>query len=138
MPDTRSKSVSPWLVALACIVAVFGVAALWAGASLVLRSQVGWFAVVAALDAILILRLAGWPEGRQRVGLALAVTLATILIANAMIATAQIGNAMGLRLAEALPRMSVELAALHARSNTGAIELVFYLVAIAVAWRLGR
>jgi hypothetical protein len=111
------------------IAAIAGVAAIWAGIAAITMGQTAWMAIVAALDAALLMRLAGWPGGRSRAALALA---------NALVATAQIGRAMGMRPYDALPAMSVELAALHARSNTGWVELVCYVVAMAIAWRLGR
>jgi hypothetical protein len=120
------------------IAAIAGVAAIWAGIAAITMGQTAWMAIVAALDAALLMRLAGWPGGRSRAALALGITALTIVFANALVATALIGRAMGMRPYDALPAMSVELAALHARSNTGWVELVCYVVAMAIAWRLGR
>jgi hypothetical protein len=123
---------------LAGVVAIAGVAAIWAGAAAITRSQCGWIAPLAALDAALLLRLAAWPGGRSRSVLALAITLSTIVGANALVATALIGRALGLRPYEALSGMSLELASLHAQSNTGWTEWLWYALAAVVAWRLGR
>lgn len=122
------------LALAACVVAVFGVAAVWAGASALLRLPTPWMAIVAALDAVLLLRLASWPRGASRTLLAVAVTLATILVAQHFVATANIGVAMGLRPFEALPLMSMELAMLYARSNLGVADLACYAAAMAAAW----
>lgn len=132
------KPVNRWMALAACVVAIIGVGAVWAGVSLVTRNHAGWMSVVAALDAALLLRLAGWPAGRQRVALALAVTALTVVAANFLIATAQIGRAMGMRPFEAIPRMSSELAMLYASTNNGWAELIWVVLALLVAWRLAR
>jgi glucan phosphoethanolaminetransferase (alkaline phosphatase superfamily) len=126
------------LALTACIVAIFGIAAIWAGISAVTRSQCGWMAVIAALDAALLLRLAVWPPGSGRAAIALVVTLMTVLLANYFVAATQIGLSMGMRPVESVPRMSLELASLYASSNNGWVELLWLGLASAVAWRLGR
>ena len=129
---------APALALLACAVAIAGVAAVWAGASLILGGQCGFFAPLAALDAVLLLRLANWPAGPGRAALAGGVTLATIALGNYLLAAAHIGRAMGLRPVEAVGKMSLDLAWLHAQSNSGWAEGGWYLLALVLAWRLGR
>lgn len=137
--SARPTSVATQVLALAaCVVAVIGVAAIWAGLSLITRGQCSWMAPVAALDAALLLRLASWPAGPSRIALALIVTASTVLAANFLVAAAQIGSAMGLRPVEAVSRMSVDLAALYARSNNGWIEAAWYALALVLAWRCAR
>jgi hypothetical protein len=126
------------LALIACAVAIVGVAAIWTGVTLVLRGPAGWMAVLAALDAALLLRLAQWPRGNSRAGMAVAVTVATALLANYFVAAAQIGIAMGLRPYEALPLMGPELAMLYAQSNHGVVEWVSYAIAVIAAWVMGR
>lgn len=126
------------LALTACVVAVIGVAAVWGGLSLLFPGPCAWMAVVAALDAALLLRLALWPPGPQRAAVAIAVTLATVAVAGYFVATAQIGRAIGLRPFEALPRMSAELALLYAQSNTGWAELLWVAAALVLAWRSAR
>lgn len=138
MTDSTPPAATLWFALLACAVAVVGVAAVWAGMSLVTRSLCGWMAVIAALDAALLLRLANWPGGRGRALAALAVVVLTVLVAAYFVATAQIGRTLGLRPFEALPRMSLELAALYLRSNAGWVEALWSLSATAVAWRAAR
>jgi hypothetical protein len=126
------------LAVVAAGVAIAGIAAIWAGVAAITGTQCAWFAVVAALDAALLLRLAAWPTGRSRAVFALSITVATVLCANIFVAAAQIGRVMGLRPYEALPRMSLELAALHTHANTGWLEWIWYAIAVALAYRLGR
>jgi hypothetical protein len=127
-----------WIVLPALIMAVLGVAAVWAGVTMVSGSRAPWFAMIVALDAVLILHLAGWRRIGGHAMLALAVTAATIVVAQGFIASAQIGSALGLRLADALPRMSAELAVLHVCSNAHASELAWYLAALLLAAWLSR
>ena len=95
-------------------------------------------AVVAALDAVLLLRLASWPPGRARAAVALGTTLLTVALANYFVAATLIGLSMGMRPFESVPRMSLELAMLYAGSNNGWMELGWTALACVVAWRLGR
>jgi hypothetical protein len=130
-----ASTASHWLAISACAVAVVGVAAVWTGVSMIVRGPCAWFAVLAALDAALLLRLANWPPGRSRVALALGVVALTVVCAAYFIATAQIGHAMGMRPYEALPLMSFDLASLYARSNVGWAEGLWLALALVVAWR---
>ena len=133
-PQTASRP----LALIACAVAVVGVAAIWAGISLITHGMSAWMAPFAALDAALLLRLASWPAGRARVTLALVATALTILCANYLVAAAQIGRALGLRPVESVPHMSIELAALYAQSNSGWFEGACYVVAALLAWVFAR
>jgi hypothetical protein len=135
---SASRPTPRWLAFAACFVAIVGVSAVWAGVSLILAGICAWIAVLAALDAALLLRLASWPSGSGRAALALAVTLATVLVANYFVASAQIGRVMGLRPVEAVTRMSLDLAALYAQSNFGPIEAAWYAAAAVVAWLSAR
>lgn len=137
MTDKNAPASVPLGLA-ACAVAVFGIAALWAGASVLLGSSAAWFAIVAALDAVLLLRLANWPRGARGAAVTVAVTLLTIGVAQYFVATAKIGVVMGLRPFESLPLMSFDLAWLYAQNNTGAFEWGCYVVALVVAWLLSR
>ena len=138
MNSPNTPTASQWLALAACAVAIVGVAAIWTGASLIFRAPCAWIAVLAALDAVLLLRLANWPAGRSRVLVALGVLLLTVLCAGYFIAGAQIGRAMGMRPHEALPMMSVDLARLYLSSNVGWIEALWLALAGVVAWRGAR
>lgn len=123
---------------LASFVAIAGVGAIWAGASAITGTQCAWIAILAALDAALLLRLATWPSGSSRAAMAFGITLLTIVCANAFVAAAQIGRIMGLRPYESLPRMSLELTTMHVQTHNGWPELLWYAAALVLAWRLGR
>lgn len=138
MPPAPISASTQALAYGACLFAIVGVAALWAGASLILGGLSSWIAVLAALDAALLLRLAGWPHGRTRVALALAVTGLTALVAGYFVATAQVGRVMGMRPYEALPRMSPELAWFYLQTQLGWAEAVWLALAGLVAWRAAK
>lgn len=126
------------LVLVVALVAVLGVAAVWSGVSLMFRSNCAWMAVVTALDAALLLRLAAVPPGRARAGWAIAITLATVCVALFVIAAAQIGLLMGFRPADAVWRISPGLAWLYTSTNVGWLDGVWLAAALALAWRAGR
>jgi hypothetical protein len=138
LEPAQTKTLNRWIGIAACIVAVVGVAAIWAGVTLATRDHCGWMIVLAALDAALLLRLAGWPAGRGRAALATAVTLLTGIAANFLIAASQIGFSMGMRPVEAVPRMSLDLALLYAQSNNTGFDLFWWGLALFLAWRLSR
>lgn len=129
---------SPWVALAVALVAVAGVAAVWSGLSLVFRGSCGWMAVVTALDAALLLRLAAWPPGRARAGWTVAITLATVVVAWYLIAAAQIGLPMGARPAEAIWKISAGLAWLYTWTNWSWADLAWLVVALGVGWRAGR
>jgi Mn2+/Fe2+ NRAMP family transporter len=135
--DKNTPAAVPMALA-ACAVAVLGVAAIWAAASVFLKGPAAWFAIVAALDATLLLNLANWPRGGRRVAVAVTVTVLTIIVAQYFVATANIGVAMGLRPYESLPLMSLDLAGLYATTNTGPFEWACYAIAVVVAWAMAR
>ena len=137
MTDKNAPAAVPLALA-ACAVAVLGVAAVWAGASVLLKGPGAWFAIVAALDATLLLSLANWPRGPRRAAVAIAVTLLTIVVAQYFVATANIGVVMGLRPYESLPLMSLDLAWLYAVNNTGPFEWACYAIAVGLAWAMAR
>jgi hypothetical protein len=134
-PPTVAATVAAWLASL---VAIAGVAAIWAGVSLATASNVGWMALVAGADAALLLRLSGYPAGIDRGLMALIVTVSTAAFGGFLIATAKIGLAMGLRPIEAIGRMSIDLAWLYVEANAGWAELGWLAAGCVLAWRLGR
>jgi hypothetical protein len=83
---------APALVALGSC----GFAAAWILLAFARDRQCSWMAVFAALDAVLLLRLARMPAGWLRVLAAVAATAVSIILANWGIAAAQVGKAMGL------------------------------------------
>jgi len=88
---------APSLFAILLLVAgCLGFAAAWVLVAFARDRQCSWMALLAALDAVFLLRLGRVPPGAARSLLAVAATALTIVLANWGITAAQIGRAMGL------------------------------------------
>lgn len=83
----------------------FGFAAAWVLLAFARNTQCSWMALLAAVDAVLLLRLARMPSGWTRVALAVCATALAIALANWGIAAAQIGKVMGLLPWESLAKL---------------------------------
>lgn len=129
---------NPWLLAMVGLAAVLGMSAIWAGASALTRSSAGWMSLVVALDAVLLLHLAGQSAGPRRAWWAVGITLATVLAAAALVAAAKIGAGMGLRPAESLGRMSFNLIVLYWQANVSWVEAAWVSFGCVLAAKLGR
>ena len=73
-----------------------GFAAAWVLVAFARDRQCSWMALLAALDAVFLLRLGRVPAGAARTLLAVGGTALTIVLANWGIAATQIGRSMGL------------------------------------------
>lgn len=87
-----------------------GVAAAWVAAAMLTGSQTSWMAVVAALDAAWLLRLAGAPRGNARMVAGVLATLATIALAHWGIVSAHLAGMMGLPFLDTATRLGPSLA----------------------------
>jgi hypothetical protein len=101
-PSRPSRSV---LAAGLLLLGSAGVAAAWALLAVALDRQCSWMAVVAALDAILLLRMARVAPGLTRAALAVAATALAIALANWWIAGAQVGQTVGLLAWQSIPKL---------------------------------
>ncbi len=124
--------------ALFAVVAVFGMAAAWIILALMLNRQCGWMAALAAADIALFLRLGRAAPGAQRAFVAMFATVVAIVIANWCIASTQIGMSMGFGMVDSAYRLGTDLAwTLTGLANQGA-ELMWYAVALLIAYWLGK
>lgn len=126
------------LVLISSTVAVLGLAAVWTGVSLHFRSPSAWMLVVVSLDAALLLRLAGLPSGRLRLGLVLLLSLLTITASAVLVSASQIGMGMGMPAHYALPALSPGLIALYLQAQLGWSDALWLLPAAWLGWRFGR
>jgi len=94
-----------WLAPAFALLGSFGFAAAWVLLAFARSAQCSWMAVFAALDAVLLLRLARMPSGWTRSALAVATTALAIALANWGIAATQIGKVMGLLPWESLAKL---------------------------------
>ena len=138
MLKPQPRPTSTWLLCSVTLAAVAGMSAIWAGAASLTGGNAGWMALVVALDAVLLLHLAGQTGGLRRIYWALAITLLTVVAAAALIAAAKIGAGMGLRPAASLGRMSINLIWLYWQANMGWIELAWTAGGCALAARVAR
>lgn len=93
-PATRRPS--RWLVPLMLLLGGAGVVLVWVTLALYLQRQSGWMALLAAVDVVVMLRLAGMPRGPARTWLALLATPMICVAALWGIVAAQLGFALGL------------------------------------------
>lgn len=87
---------NPGFVLILLLLGSGGFAAAWVLLSLMSDSQCSWMALLAALDAAVLLRLARVPAGSGRAIVAVLATACIIALANWGIAAAQLGKMLGL------------------------------------------
>jgi len=92
-PPARRATWFSWLLLL---LGAFGFAAMWVLASLYSGRQLGWMAVLGALDIAWMLRLGGWRPGSPRMLAGLAATAAIVIVSNWFITATQLGSMLGL------------------------------------------
>ena len=110
-----------------------GFAAAWCLLAGALQSQAAWMAPLAALDAVLMLRLGRMPADWRRPAWAFIATLATILLANWGIAAIEIGRSMGLLPWDSALRLGPVYAWELLRLANGPAELAWYVLALVLA-----
>ncbi|TKR34035.1 hypothetical protein FCE95_07140 [Luteimonas gilva] len=127
-----------WLSVLLLALGCAGFAALWVLAALYTDRQLGWMALLGALDAVVLVRLGGLPRGAARAAWAVAATLTIVALANWGIAAGQIGTVMGLLPWESLLKLGPRYAWTLAQLANGAVEWLCAGAALALAAWLGR
>lgn len=132
MKPARTR-LRPLLPLVLLLLGSAGAAAFWTLLALSWDRQLGWMAVVAAVDVALLLRLARVARGALRGALALAATALAIALANWWIAGAQIGRMFGMLPWEAIPRTGLHYAWTLSGMANGPVELAWYAVALVVA-----
>ena len=135
-----AQRTAPSLLAILLLLAgCFGFAAAWVLVAFARDRQCSWMALLAALDAVFLLRLARMPAGATRSLLAVGGTLLTIVLANWGIAAAQIGRSMGLLPWESLGKLGPFYAWTLANLANPPVDLLWLaaslvLAAIAARW----
>ena len=120
------------------LLGVFGIAALWVLVALWQDRMLTGFALIVALDMILMVRLARLPRGPMRGVIAAGGTLLAILIANGWMMAARVGLLMGMMPWEGVTLMGPGFAwTLTQLANDGR-DLVIYLAAVLLAGWWGR
>ena len=115
-----------------------GIAAAWVLLSPATGRQCSWMAVAAALDAALLLRMAGQRPGPRRALLAVLATLLAIARANGAIAATEVGRMLGLTPWRSIARLGAGHAWLLVQLANDAIDLAWLGAGVVVAAVLGR
>lgn len=124
---------APWLPWTLIPLAVAGVTALWVLAALYSERQCSWMAVIAALD---VLWVQGFDRRRpplHRAAVATVATLASILLANWVVAATYAGGQVGLAPWEAVVRLGAGHALTLAGIANTWTDAVWLALALAVA-----
>jgi hypothetical protein len=122
-----------WLAPAFALLGSFGFAAAWVLLAFARDTQCSWMAVFAAIDAVLLLRLARMAPGWARSALAVAATALAIVLANWGIAAAQIGKVMGLLPWESLLKLGPNYAWTLASLANKPMDIAWLLAALVFA-----
>jgi len=132
MNDSAARR-TPWLAPVLLVIGSFGFAAAWVLLAFARDQQCSWMAILAALDAALLLRMARMPRGWLRAMLAVIATATTIVLANWGIAAAQIGRVMGLLPWESMTKLGPFYAWTLANLANPPIDLLWLATALVLA-----
>lgn len=134
-PSARRASWFSWLLLLlgAC-----GFAALWVLGSLYTGRQLGWMALLGALDIAWLLRLGGWRPGTGRMVAGIVATAAIVIVANWWITATQIGAMVGLDPWNSALRLGWHHAWILVQLANGALDALWVAVGLGVAAWLSR
>lgn len=138
MPRTDAEPAHPLFAFGVAGVTLLGVAAVWTVLNLRLGGLNGWLGGIAALDAVLMLRLARAAPGRRRAALATAATLAAALLVAYLTASLRTGMLFGLDPLQSVASMSPAFAWTLTLAAGSLFDLVLVVAALALAWWLGR
>lgn len=137
MPPTPTTRV-PLTALLLLLIGSAGMAAAWTLYAYARDQQASWIAVIAAIDAIVLLRLGRMPAGWPRALCAVLGTILAIALANWMIAAAQVGRSVGLLPWESLQRLGADYAWTLVTLANPPQQLAWLLAALVVAAVAGR
>lgn len=119
-------------------VGIAGFAAAWILLASATGRQSSWMALLAAIDAAVLLRIGGMPPGPRRATWAVAATMATILIAHWGIVAAGIGRLIGLTPLDSALKLGTGLAWTMAQLLNGPVDIAWLVASLAVAALAGR
>lgn len=144
MPPARPTSAAPahasrlrWLTwpyrLLMLLGACAGFVAIWVVLAWSRADQCGWMALLGALDAAWILRLAGWPAGPRRAVAGVIATAAIIVAANWWIIAVNLGAMLGFAPWESAVRLGVQHAWVLAQLANTPFDVAMMFAALALA-----
>ncbi len=141
-PDTHPPRAAtgghPLFATALTVLGAGGVAAFWALAALATQHTQAWIALLAALDAALLLRLGGFRPGAARAIVAMLATALTIALAQWAWVGLRFGSELGFDPIAAVLRLGPALAWQLGKLGTSATDLALYLIALPLAAWWGR
>lgn len=122
------------------VVMAIAFAAAWTVAFSFTHRTLPWLALLAAVDAVLALRVLGLPRGRRGAIAGVVFVAIAVVLSSLAIAAISIGGPAGFGLVESLSRLSPSLAWELVRLANGLPQLLVYVVAMELAawWGHGR
>jgi len=136
--SNRSSAGTAILASAATIAGVLGIGAMWTVLNVQTGGAHGWAALVAALDAALLLRLAGVRPGWRRAAVGPLAVLATVAVVAFLTVATRVGFAMGLRPLESAERLGLGLVWTMVQGIASPWDAVAVLLALPLAWLLCR
>jgi len=134
-PPTRRATWFSWLLLL---LGAFGFTAVWVLASLYSGRQLGWMAVLGALDIAWMLRLGGWHRGLGRMLAGVGATAGIVIVANWFITATQLGGMLGLDPWDSAMKLGWHHAWILVSLANHAMDAVWIVVGLLVAAWLSR
>ena len=123
-----------WIVpAIATVAGVAGMVGAWVAVGALSGSSLSWLALVAALDVVLLLRLAHAPPGRGRVLVAVASTFVIVAAAQWLLAATRIGALVGLEPFASAARLGPALGWQVVKLSLGRVDWVLLLASLPLA-----
>lgn len=134
-PAAPSASSARWLAPIILLLGGLCFCLIWVLLALYLGRQSGWMALLAAVDAALLLRFAGVRPGTRRATVAALATLVMALLANWFIIASQLGFALGLLPWESALRLGPSHAWTLAQLANGTLDRACLLASpLLAAW----
>jgi hypothetical protein len=127
-----------WFSWLLLLLGAFGFTAVWVLASLYTGRQLGWMAVLGALDIAWVLRLGGWHRGAGRMAAGVAATAGIVIASNWFITATQLGGMLGLDPWDSAMRLGWHHAWILITLANHAMDAVWIAVGLLVAAWLSR
>ncbi len=128
----------PLLIAVMLVPGFFVFAGAWLAVAAACNSRVGWMALLAALNSIVLLRLARTRSGATRALLAVLVTGVSIALGEWLLAGLPISRQMDQSPLEAARRMGADFSWLLIQLGNTPLDWGLVVVALALAARYGR
>ena len=134
-PAVPSTPSSRWLAPIILLLGGLCFSLIWVLLALYLGRQSGWMALLAALDAAVLLRFAGVRPGGRRALVAALATVVMAVLANWFIIASQLGFVLGLLPWESALRLGLSHAWTLAQLANGTLDWACLLVSpLLAAW----